>query len=265
MNTTWVEHFIYGPVPKKGYAKRARSANINPDEYERFLGYYIPIDPAYVRSDDMMHSEARLIASTPSNEAVYFSKIMRRSKLDEKGRSGILTHTLLVPKKALQDGLSYMDVERAVARHEAEKGIPLGDMEPLGIEWEPTSFEDEILGMPNLISKETVNRLVDGYAKDPKMKFVVTCRGTEQRDRIRLGYMLSKFLDIHLGLVPVLTLSEPPLMLADSQCNLVLTKLPLSVPQRGWRAVSSLVDSSPASTASSSQKAKDIIERLYSI
>jgi hypothetical protein len=107
--------------------------------------------------------------------------------------------------------------------------------------------------------------LVDGYAKDPKMKFVVTCRGTEQRDRIRLGYMLSKFLDIHLGLVPVLTLSEPPLMLADSQCNLVLTKLPLSVPQRGWRAVSSLVDSSPASTASSSQKAKDIIERLYSI
>jgi hypothetical protein len=109
-----------------------------------------------------------------------------------------------------------------------------------------------------------LNRLVDGYAKDPKVKFVITCRGTEQRDRIRLGYMLSKFLDIHLGLVPMSFLSEPPLTLVDTQCNLVLTKLPLTIPQKGWRAVSSLVDASPNSSASSSQKAKEIIERMYS-
>jgi hypothetical protein len=264
MNTTSVEHFIYGPVPKKGYAKRARSANINPDEYERFLGYYIPIDPAYVRSDDMFNSEARLVASTPSLDAVYFSKIFRRSKLDEKGRSGILTHTLLVPRKALMDGLSYHDVERAIAEHEVKYGIPLGEMAPIDIEWGPTEFEDEISGMRPLISKETLNRLVDGYAKDPKVKFVITCRGTEQRDRIKLGYMLSKFLDINLDLVPISFLSEPPLTLVDTQCNLVLTKLPLTIPQKGWRAVSSLVDASPNTSASSSQKAKEIIDRMYS-
>jgi hypothetical protein len=264
MSTTRVEHFIYGPVPKKGYAKRARSENINPDEYERFLAYYIPIDPAYVRTDDIMHSEARLVASSPSHDAVYFSKIMRRSKLDEKGRSGILTHTLLVPRKDLVDGLSYYDVEKAVADHEATKGIPIGEMEPLEINWLPVPFEREIEGLRLLISKETLNRLVDGYAKDPKVKFVITCRGTEQRDRIRLGYMLSKFLDINLGLVPISFLSEPPLSLQDTQCNLVLTNLPLTIPQKGWRAVSSLVDASPNSTASSSAKAKELIDRMYS-
>ena len=264
MSTTRVEHFIYGPVPKKGYAKRARSTNINPDEYERFLGYYIPIDPAYVRTDDIMHSEARLVASSPSHDAVYFSKIMRRSKLDEKGRSGILTHTLLIPRQALVDGLSYYDVERAVADHEAAHGIPMGDMQPMEIDWEPVPLEKEIEGLRPLISRETMNRLVDGYAKDLKVKFVITCRGTEQRDRIGLGYMLSKLLDIELGLVPIAFLSEPPLSLQDTQCNLVLTKLPLTIPQKGWRAVSSLVDPSPTSTSSTSARAKGIIERIYS-
>lgn len=264
MSTTRVEHFIYGPVPKKGYAKRARSANINPEEYERFLGYYIPIDPAYVSSEDLFNSEARLVASAPASDGVYFSKIIRRRKLDEKGRSGILTHTLLLPRSALVAGLSYLDVEKAVDAHEAKHGIPLGEMEPLDIEWEPVPFEQEIEGLRPLISKATLNRLVDGYTKDPKIKFVITCRGTEQRDRIKLGYMLSKFLDINLGLVPISFLSEPPLSLQDTQCNLVLTKLPLTVPQKGWRAVSSLVDASTGGDSSSSQKAKEIIDRMYS-
>jgi len=264
MSTTQVEHFIYGPVPKKGYAKRARSANIIPDEYERFLGYYIPIDPAYVSAEDMYNSEARLVASAPASEGVYFSKIFRRSKLDEKGRSGILTHTLLVPRSALRNGLSYQDVERAVNEHEARNGIPMGEMPPLEIEWEATDFEKEIEGLRPLISKATLNRLVDGYAKDPKVKFVVTCRGTEQKDRIRLGYMLSKFLDINLGIVSISFLSEPPLSLQDTQCNLVLTKLPLTVPQKGWRAVSSLVDASPTGDSNSSSKAKEIIDKMYS-
>ncbi len=141
MKVTLAEHFIYGPVPKKGYAKRARSPNISPDEYERFLGYYIPIDPAYVSAEDMFRSEARLIASAQRSDGVYFSKIFRRSKLDEKGRSGILTHTVLVPRTALEQGLSYDDVERAINRHEERFGIPLGDMAPLEIEWEPVPFE----------------------------------------------------------------------------------------------------------------------------
>ncbi|HSV42662.1 MAG TPA: hypothetical protein VLH13_04545 [Methanomassiliicoccales archaeon] len=264
MNTTRVEHFIYGPVPKKGYSKRARSSNISPDAYERFTGYYIPIDPAYVSADDLFNSEARLVASTPSVDGVYFSKIFRRSKLDEKGRSGILTHTLLVPRRALLDGLSYYDIEKAIADHEANHGIPIGDMAPMEIEWETKTLDQEMEGIRTLISKETLNRLVDGYAKDPRVKFVITCRGTDQKDRIRLGYMLSKFLDINLGLVPIAFLSEPPLMLADTQCNLVLTKIPLTIPQKGWRAVSSLVDASPGSVASSSQRAKDIIDKVYS-
>jgi len=264
MKVTLAEHFIYGPVPKKGYAKRARSPNISPDEYERFLGYYIPIDPAYVSAEDMFRSEARFIGSARGSEGVYFSKIFRRNKLDEKGRSGILTHTLLVPRSALEQGLSYDDVEKAVNRHEERFGIPLGDMAPIEIEWEPVPFEKEVEGMKHLISKATMNRLVDGFTKDPKVKFVITCRGTEQRDRIRLGYMLSKFLDINLGLVPISFLSEPPLSLQDSQCNLVLTKIPLTVPQKGWRAVSSLVDATSGSDENSSQKAKELIDRMYS-
>ncbi len=264
MNTTKVEHFIYGPVPKKGYSKRARSANINPEEYERMLGYYIPLDPNYVKADDILSNEARLIAAVPSLDAVYFSKIFRRSKLDEKGRTGILTHTLLLPRSALSQGLAYGDVEKAIQEHEDKYGIPIGEVPPLEINWEPKDLETEIEGMRSLISKESLNRMVDGFAKDPKMKFVLTCKGSDQKDRIRLGEMLSKFLDIKLGLVPISFLSEPPLSLSNCQCNLIVSKLALSLPQRGWRAISSLVDVSASNSATSSEKAKELIEKLYS-
>lgn len=263
MNLTKVEHFIYGPVPKKGYAKRARSLNINPDEYERMLGYYIPLDPNYVKADDIYANEARLIAAVPSLDAVYYSKIFRRNKLDEKGRTGILTHTLLVPRSALVQGLAYADIAKAMQEHEDKFGIPIGDMAPLEINWEPRPLESEIEGLKTLISKDSLNRMVDGFVKDPKMKFVLTSKGSEQKDRIRLGEMLSKFLDIKLGVVPISFLSEPPLSLSSCQCNLIVSKLPLSLPQHGWRAISSLVDVSATGTASSSEKAKELIEKLY--
>lgn len=264
MNTTSVEHFIYGPVPKKGYSKRARSANINPDEYERYIGYYIPIDPNYVKAEDVFSAEARVVSSVPMMEAVYFSKIFRRNKLDEKGRTGILTHTLLIPRSALSEGLSYYDVEKAMTAFEAKNGIPIGEMPKLDIEWEPMVMANEIASLKSMISKESVNRLVDGFVKDPQVKFVVTCKGTEQKERIKLGYMLSQFLDIQLNLVPITFISEPPLSLSSSRCNLVLSKLPLTLPQRGWRAISSLVDPVAGMGGASSAKAKEMIEKIYS-
>ncbi|OPY32589.1 MAG: hypothetical protein A4E32_01171 [Methanomassiliicoccales archaeon PtaU1.Bin124] len=264
MTVTSVEHFIYGPVPKKGYSKRARSSNINPDEYERFIGYYIPLDPNYVKAEDVFTAEARLVASVPALEGVYFSKIFRRNKLDEKGRTGILTHTLLIPRSALAQGLSYYDVEKALVADEEKNGIPIGEVPKLDINWEPVPLEEEIAPLKSLISKESVNRLVDGFVKDPQVKFVVTCKGTEQKDRIKLGYMLSKLLDIQLGLVPITFMTEPPLSLSTSRCNLVLSKLPLTLPQRGWRAISSLVDPSSGLGGASSEKAKEMIEKIYS-
>lgn len=264
MNVTSVEHFIYGPVPKKGYSKRARSANINPDEYERFIGYYIPMDPAYVKADDLFSAEARVVASVPSLDGVFFSKIFRRNKLDEKGRTGILTHTLLLPRSALLQGMSYYDVEKALASHEEKNGIPIGEMPKLDIEWEPVPPEQEVAALRSLISKESVNRLVDGFAKDPQVKFVITCKGTDQKDRIKLGYMLSKLLDIQLGVQHITFQTEPPLSLSTSRCNIVLSKLPLTIPPRGWRGISSLVDLSTTVGATSSEKAKELIEKIYS-
>jgi len=124
--------------------------------------------------------------------------------------------------------------------------------------------EQEVASLRSLISKESVNRLVDGFAKDPQVKFVITCKGTEQKDRIKLGYMLSKLLDIQLGVQHITFQTEPPLSLSTSRCNIVLSKLPLTVPQRGWRAISSLVDPGATAGGSSSEKAKEIIEKLYS-
>ena len=83
---------------------------------------------------------------------------------------------------------------------------------------------------------------MDGYLKDSAVKFVITSKGSEQRDRIKLGYSLSKFLDLKLKVVPISFMSEPPLSMATSRCNLIISKMPLTLPQMGWRAVSSLVD-----------------------
>jgi hypothetical protein len=265
MNVSKVEHFIYGPTPKKGYSKRARSTNINPDEYERLIGYYIPMDPSYVKSDDMTRSEARVVASVPAMEAAYFSKIFRREKLDEKGRTGILTHTLIINRSDLVKGLSYEDVDQAMTEFEEKNGIPIGDMPQLEINWEERPMDEEISKVRNLISKDSVKRLMDGYIKDPTVKFVITCKGSEQRDRIRLGYSLSKFLDLKLKVVPISFMTEPPLSMATSRCNMIISKTPLALPQKGWRGVSSLVDGLGVGAGqSSSELGSAMLDKIYS-
>ena len=233
-------HFLYGPAPKKGYSKRAVSPDIYPDEYERLMGCYIPFDPAYLRADDVTEREARAVVSVPAIGGIYFSRIFRRHKLDEKGRTGILAHTVLIPRASLSEGLSYGDIDKALVAFENANGIPLGDIPKLEITWEGDKTSSEMSRSRSLISKDSFNRLANAYRGDKNAKVILTSKGTPHRERAELGYAISRFLDLKLKVVPISFLTEPPLSLVNSNFNLVVTNMPLNVPPRiGWRPIDS--------------------------
>jgi len=240
MSSIQVPHFLYGPTPKKGYSKRAVSPDIVPEEYERLLGCYIPFDPVCLRADDVAGREARAVVSVPELECVFFSRLYRRHKLDEKGRTGVLTHTVSLPRKALLQGLCYSEVETAMAGFEAENGVPIGDIPKLEIKWDgDDSAQEKTRGKP-LIKRDSLSRLAEGYRKEANVKFVMTCRGTQPKERMTLGYSLSRLLDLELQVVPISFLTEAPLSLNNSYFNLILVSIPLFVPPRiGWRTIDS--------------------------
>jgi len=266
MKSIAVPHFIYGPVPKKGYSKRAVSPDIYPEEYEHLLGSYIPVDPTYLRTGDVSNHEARIIASVPQNDCIYFSRIFRRPRLDEKGRTGILTHTVLLPRKELENGLSYNDVEEALKNFEVmNPEIKIGNMPLLEISWEKQA--SELMKMKSLISKDSLTRLAEGFTKEPNLKYAVTCKGMEPPQRMELGYALSRFFDIELKLVPISLITEPPLTIANSPFNLVLSHMKMPIPPRiGWNVISTHAGSELSGmSASSKEVMKKAIDDLFSL
>ena len=267
MTSISVPHFIYGPTPKKGYSKRAVSPDIFPEEYERLLGCYIPFDPAYLRADDVNEKEARAIVSIPSADCVYFSRIFRRHKLDEKNRTGILTHTIQVPRTVLSEGLSYKDIERSLIEFENTNGIPVGEIPKLEISWTEDGTSSEISQSRALISRDSLDRLANAYGNDPNAKIFLTCKGTHYSERAQLGYALSRFIDLKLKIAPISIMTEPPLSLNNAYFNLIVSNIPIHIPPRiGWRPIdakgsSSGIDSKGAVGKEGIKKALDELYR----
>ena len=237
MEVLSMEHFIYGPVPKKGYAIRAESANAHAGEYKEILkGYFVPIDPIFMK--DYSH-EARMIVSVPETEHVLFSRIFKRRNLDDKGRGGLLNHTAIIPRKALENGLSYKKMDEVMMDFERENGIPIGDIGPLEVSYEAGAEDEDLADIHNAISKSSLEKIVSAFQKNQRSKIFLISKNSTFEMRAPLAYTLSKIVDIKLKLAALRILTDPPMpLILEIFPNVVISGRMIHIkPHRGWVVV----------------------------
>ncbi len=257
-----VEHFIYGPVPKKGYAVRAESPNAHAGEYKEILkGYFVPIDPIFMK--DYSH-EARMIVSSPEMEQVIFSRIFKRRKVDDKGRGGILNHTAIIPRKALENGLSYKRIDEIMSDFERENGIPIGGLQPLEISYERGEDEDTA-NVHNVISKSSLEKIIDSFQKNQRSKLFMISKNSTFEVRIELAYALSKIIDIKLKLAALKIITDPPLpLILEIFPNVVISGRMIHLkPNRGWFVVKPFKEEMGIYTSVEKEKVERTLEELY--
>ena len=257
------DHFIYGPVPKKGYAIRAKSKNANLSEAKETLkGYFVPIPPTVFK--DMVH-EARIIKSSTCREKIFFSRIFQRAKLDEKARTGMLSHTVIIPKNKLSEGLTYKDIDNAMLNFEKNYGIPVGDVSQLELPCEKKDVDGDIANISNIMAKESLMKITDTMYKKPDSKIFIIFKGSTSNDRISLAYGISKLLDIQFK-IPISVSTEAPLpLIIDFFCNVVISNFMIELkPDRGWIVVKPYKDTKTITyTPIEKEKLNEKIDGLY--
>ena len=232
-----LSHFIYGPAPKKGYTIRAQSSSSAVHEFEEITNrFFVPINPNMVEG---MSYEVRMICDTPKSQYIYFSRIFKRAKLDERGRTGILNHTVVIPKEHLNKNLSYRDITNAMVKFEEEQGIPIGNISPLSVEWDEKGGDEDIKNAPRYISKESLKKIVNALLEKRNPKVFIIYKRSSFEDRINLAYSLSKVLEVKFNIGGLKIITEPPLpLLIDIFPNIVISKVMIGLkPNRGWIVV----------------------------
>ena len=229
-----LEHFIYGPVPKKGYAIRAESDKADAAGYkEIFHGYFVPIDPVFLKD---YSCESRMIVSVPQLDKILFSRIFKRGRLDDKGRGGILNHTLIVPRAAFEKGLSYKMLDEVMLDFERENGIPVGKMPTIELKYSSKRNDEDIEDINNIISKRSMEKIIKAIQKDRKSKVFLVAKNSTHEIRRKVAYAVSKVVEIQLNLAPLRILTDPPLpLILDNFPNVVVSgKMVHLKPNRGW-------------------------------
>lgn len=236
MRTESLEHFLYGPVPGKGYAIRAESPAAHAQDYKELCrGFFVPIDPSFLK--DFTH-EARMIISAPNMGSIYFSRIFKGTKLDDKGRSGILSHTVIVPLDFMKNGLSYHILEDALQEFEKSNGILEGKMPALNIEWDESGPDLDTAEMQRRISKESLKKVIEVLQKGNHRIFLIH-KASTFRERIELAYAISKTVDIKLQVKPLTIVTEPPLpLILDSVADIIISPRMISLKaNKGWAVI----------------------------
>jgi hypothetical protein len=230
-----LEHFLYGPSPG-GIKVRAASANINPKQYEALCFDYFPTDERFIGQMGSQDRECRIIVDMPRADSIFFTRIFRRENLDEAGRPGLLNHTLLVPKALLRQGLTYADLDDAMAALDKTPKTPLGSILPLDVSYGLHSAQQEMAPIRGLMSEKALDDLLNFYTKTPQMRMCITLQGAE-KERRALGYGLSRLLDLESGMVAI-SMSSAAIMgkyMEGTFCNLMIISVEIMIKSNiGW-------------------------------
>jgi len=263
MRTEKLEHFLYGPVPGKGYSIRAESPAAHVQDYKELCrGFFVPIDPSFLK--DFTH-EARMILSAPNMGYIYFSRIFKGTKLDDKGRSGILSHTVAVPTNFMKEGLSYYALESALTDFEKNNGIPNGEMPALNVEWDDESDSDpDTADMQRRISKESLKKVIEVLQKGNSRIFLIH-KASTFRERIELSYAISKTVDIKLQVKPLTIVTEPPLpLILDSVADIIISPRMISLKaNKGWAVIKPFKEGVQEHTPIDKRKIDNLLDEIF--
>jgi len=260
MRTENFEQFIYAPMPLKGYSIRASSKSANPQHYkERCRGYFVPVDPTLFREGT---AEALVIMSDVTKNIVYFSRLFRVERLDERGRSGFVSHTVIIPLEILKMGLPYITVEAHMKKY-IESQIPTGEIPQLSVTWEEGKDRD-LEDVNSKISKKSLERIIGNLRKEGGKVFVIA-KDSTTRQRMDIAYVISKVVDIRIGIRPLAILTEPPLpLIRDLIGNVVISRSMISLPPKSpWAVIKPFPDAAQVYQPIDEKKIESTLDEIY--
>ena len=240
-----IQHIIYTIIPYKGYGIRAWSPEIDVSGVrEDFMDWLVPYDQGMFKGG----YEARALLMSPRG-VLYLSRIFLGSKLDELKRDGVVSHIAAIPSELLEQGLTMIDVEKAMIDYVGRHGIGLKEVEPIELEWSPPSVDPEISYLRNIISREQTRKILEGFNKPNPKIAIVYKRGVW--DRIKLSYSIARLLWMH-GLRPFMVLSDRPLDHVTLVFNNLAMIISRMLPIRGpgdWTIVNIKVEETESKVA----------------
>ncbi|MEM2277481.1 MAG: hypothetical protein QXQ12_01685 [Zestosphaera sp.] len=108
---------------------RAKSRNASNDVFTSALrDWFIPFDQRIISPSFF---ERTVVFE---NENVYLSRIFAADKLDELGRSGVVSHVAQIPVSFIRGNkISLKMIDEAMGKQVDKHRVPLGDLEPLEV------------------------------------------------------------------------------------------------------------------------------------
>lgn len=235
MEPVTLEHLIYAPAPYRGYTFRAKSKNINIDVVkEVFKDWIIPFDQTTIS----MKFVERVIVLTPKK--AYFSRVFQAPALDELKRAGVVSHIVEMNLNQFVN-IQLSAVEDAMIKFVEEKGVPIGDLDPLTV-YQPTGDDVEYTLVLNFVPRDVTAKIAQIALQSDRFRIFVLVKKVE-REKIMYGLARKLLTRVfmsspHEGGVFIASENvKHDVLLLHSRVLIVGSRLPAWARLKGWTII----------------------------
>ncbi|MEM3924186.1 MAG: hypothetical protein QXZ48_07880 [Zestosphaera sp.] len=251
MDSLKIEHLVYAPIPYKGYSVRAKSRNASNDVFTSALrDWFIPFDQRIISPSFF---ERTVVFES---ENVYLSRVFAADKLDELGRSGVVSHVAQIPVSFIRDNkISLKMIDEAMGKQVDKHRVPLGDLEPLEVPLVEGVTRSELAR----ILPENVASVITKGVVEEHMRVFVLSKSVDKLDLIfALTRVFSEF-SVKGLLIASENLKNDVLYFYDSAV-IVGKILPPWARTRGWKVVNL---EKYREVVSVSDSVEEVLKRIY--
>ncbi|MGC8657124.1 MAG: hypothetical protein ACP5UL_05210 [Thermoplasmata archaeon] len=261
----YLPQLFYTVVPKKGYSIRCTSKEFLVKEYEETIDkYYLPIEPSKFLRENF---EGNMVACSRYSKNVFFSRIYNSvdKKLDEKGRGGVISHTVQVPVSLLKKNLSFYTIVEALrAFDHKNESYPIGEIDPLEIEWDENQNDVDIANLKSLVSRNSIQKVFEALASDKRVYLLA--KGNRWDDRTKIVHGLAKLLVTKTNMQGYIILSELPLqfLLERAFTHIVVASILVHLkPNSSYAVIKTLPEGEQAGSPIEKEKIDQIVSEIY--
>ncbi|MEM4830199.1 MAG: hypothetical protein QW417_05075 [Zestosphaera sp.] len=252
MDSLKIEHLVYAPIPYKGYSVRAKSRNASNDVFTSALrDWFIPFDQRIISPGFF---ERTVVFE---NENVYLSRVFAADKLDELGRSGVVSHVAQIPVSFIRDNkISLKMIDEAMGKQVDKHRVPLGDLEPLEVPLVEGITRSELAG---ILPVNAASVITKGVVEE-RMRVFVLSKSVDKLDLIfALTRVFSEF-SVKGLLIASENLKNDVLYLYDGAV-IVGKILPPWARTRGWKVVN--LERYREVVSVSGSVVEEVLKRIY--
>ena len=254
MDTISVEQIVYAPVPYKGYSVRAKSKAANIDSFKSaFREWLIPFDQSVI----LRGFQEKVIVLGKKN--LYLARVFQAQGLDEKKRSGVVSHIAEIPMDLfLQGKILLSSVYSSMAEFTERNGVPIGEIPPLEI---PFGFENdaELNSIREVFSEANTRKVLEQVANDKFKLFIIN----RSYDANMLSYGLARIISLAVSKWIIIApdfIKTDILFLYDG--SLIIGKtLPPWARVKGWSIIN--LEKEGSATMGGSEVIDSVMKKIY--